>query len=358
MGAHNQEAGRGEVFETRPKTKKSNRVAVLGCPVSRRPQRHPQNGRIGKTEQHTAMEQTLYLDFDEDIPYTLAEAQQTSQALQGYWDAAIGLQDVDGIKPSAYLLEVAERNIKGELSYSEVETLLKDYYAQRGHEAPSDEREADFASARIAHILALAPFSLDAQTLQDYNRMIFEGIRSDAGSWKTADWIKPEPILYGDSVSYGSKDRVAQDLTKALDCEKDTPYIQMDEEYVIQRLSALTSDIWRIHPFNEGNTRTTAAFIARYLKTLGFTIDNAMFRDHSRYFRNALVRDNYQNLPKKVARESIYLRQFFGNLLYGKKHELKNRHLHVRELAPADAAQEEGHGDGSSCEAGHKLPSP
>ncbi|MDR1422329.1 MAG: Fic family protein [Coriobacteriales bacterium] len=277
--------------------------------------------------------------YREEIPYMKSdESDSTAEERRGYWNMAIGLQAVDGIKPSVYLLNLAERSMSGELTYPEVERLLTQYYTNQQSDSFEDAREADFASSRIAHILASASFSLDAATLQDYHRMIFSEIRQDAGVWKTDDWIKHEPILYGDTVIYGSKDRVLKDLSTVFEHEKNTPYLQMDKTYVINRLSSLTSDIWRIHPFNEGNTRATAVFVSKYIRALGFTVDNAPFKENSKYFRDALVRDNYQNLPSEVSRESMYIERFFDNLLYGGTHVLDSEDLMVHQLSDSPSA--------------------
>ena len=93
-----------------------------------------------------------------------------------------------------------------------------------------------------------------------------------------------------------------------------------------------TSSIWQVHPFGEGNTRTTAVFIEKYLNNMGFSVNNDMFKDNSQYFRNALVRSNYGNIPKGIYPEFKYLIMFFENLLEDKSNELNNKKLYVKEL--------------------------
>ena len=87
--------------------------------------------------------------------------------------------------------------------------------------------------------------------------------------------------------------------------------------------------IWQIHPFCEGNTRSTAVFAIKYLRYFGFDINNEAFAKNSWYFRNALVRANYVNYSKNVTATPLFLERFFDNLLFGAKHELHNRDMHI-----------------------------
>ena len=80
-------------------------------------------------------------------------------------------------------------------------------------------------------------------------------------------------------------------------------------------------------PFREGNTRTTAIFTIKYLRSQGFLINNELFEQHSWYFRNALVRANYRNLSKGISYELVFLVRFFRNLLLGENNLLKNRYM-------------------------------
>ena len=102
----------------------------------------------------------------------------------------------------------------------------------------------------------------------------------------------------------------------------------------IQALAGTTAckgvQIWQIHAFREGNTRTTAIFTIQYLRSLGYEVNNEMFAKHSWYFRNALVRINYRNIQKGIDYSPIYLVRFFRNLLLKDGWVLKNRYLHIR----------------------------
>ena len=103
--------------------------------------------------------------------------------------------------------------------------------------------------------------------------------------------------------------------------------MSLDES--IKHLCRFTSNIWQVHPFCEGNTRTTAVFIIKYLRTFGFNINDDVFAENSWYFRNSLVRANYKNFEKNIFDDTIFLEKFFHNLLTKSKYELKNRYTHI-----------------------------
>ncbi len=104
----------------------------------------------------------------------------------------------------------------------------------------------------------------------------------------------------------------------------------MDE--IIHHLAVFISRLWQIHILGEGNTRTTAVFFIKYLRTLGFSATNDIFADHAWYFRNALVRANYTNLQKNIHETTEYLEIFLRNLLLNENNELHNRNLHISQL--------------------------
>ena len=114
--------------------------------------------------------------------------------------------------------------------------------------------------------------------------------------------------------------------------EKEFDYSKLNKEELIKHIAKFTSSIWQVHPFGEGNTRTTAVFIEKYLNNMGFNINNDMFKEYSLYFRNALVRSNYGNIPKGIYPTNDYLIMFFKNLLQGENNKLDNSKLYIKEL--------------------------
>ena len=246
------------------------------------------------------------------------------------WATAIGLQQVDGLKPSPHLYEVAKRHIEGEISASKARNLVDEYYETKtGRELPEDLKEADKVSARIIEVINDEGFFLSPSYIEALHGLIFEGVIRGAGGFREVNIRKHEWVLKDDSVTYGDWKAIGSDLAYAIDREKEFSYAHKTKRQVITHFSRFIADIWKIHPFREGNTRTTAVFAIKYLKELGYPVQSNMFKDNSWYFRNALVRASYENAAKSVAKTFEPLERFFQNLLLGTSHELKSRYLLV-----------------------------
>ncbi len=261
--------------------------------------------------------------------------------LAGLWRTAIGLQKVDGLTPSAYLVETACRNIEGKITIAEAGNLIGEYYKSkkiREEAAKTRTDEADIVSHRIAAILAEPTFSLSPASYVAIHRKLFAGIYKHAGKIRDYNITKREWVLRGDTVMYASYYRLAETLEYDFGREKKFSYARATMDDVISHICQFISGIWQIHPFGEGNTRTTAVFTIKYLRTLGFAVDNEVFAENSYYFRNALVRANYTNLPKGIEETNEYLEAFFRNLLFGEHNNLQSRYLIVGGLDGKDAA--------------------
>lgn len=138
-------------------------------------------------------------------------------------------------------------------------------------------------------------------------------------------------MLDGETVLYASFNSLRATLNFDFDQEKAFNYKGLSSQQVVEHIAHFVADLWQIHIFGEGNARTTAVFIILYLRKLGFkNVDNAQFAEHSWYFRNALVRANYEDLSRSIHKTDKYLVRFFGNVLFGEKHILKNRELHIQ----------------------------
>lgn len=251
------------------------------------------------------------------------------------WGVAIGLQQVDGLTPSKYLIETAKDNIEGKITVDEAAEQVARYYQKNPAKTVQErnEKEADSVSVRIAKLLSTHTFSFRPAELISIHKTLFSGILSDetAGKIRTYDIIKKEPVLNGDTVVYGRAESIAEMLEYDFTQEKDFKYQGLSKREKVERLAKFTSGIWQIHPFAEGNTRTTAVFIIKYLYTLGFKTNNDLFEQNAAYFRNALVRANYRNLEKDVPYTMAYLNKFFGNLLLGENNILDSLEMRIPE---------------------------
>ena len=252
--------------------------------------------------------------------------------LAGLWRTAIGLQKVDGLTPSQYLIDTARRNIEGEITLDEAGKIIGAYYKSksvREEAAKTRTDEADIVSQRIAGILSEPTFSFSPASYVSIHRKLFTGVYKHAGKIRDYNITKSELVLKEDTVRYESADVIVATLEYEFERERKFNYKGLGSAEFIAHFSRFIADVWQIHAFGEGNTRTTAIFAIKYLRTLGYVIENDEFSVNSFYFRNALVRANYTNIPKGVHPTIVYLERFFGNLLLGEKNELKSRYLLV-----------------------------
>ena len=250
---------------------------------------------------------------------------EPDKAHKGYaWSTAIGLQAVDGLKPSKYLIDTAIQNIEGKITMKEAQSLIDSYYKERPVHLSDDERteEADKVSSRIAEILSETAFSFSPNEYISIHRKLFQGIYKHAGKIRDYNITKKEWVLDGATVMYGSASELRATLEYDFSQEKDFSYKGLSMDEIIHHLAVFISRLWQIHIFGEGNTRTTAVFFIKYLRTLGFSATNDIFAENAWYFRNALVRANYTNLQKGIHETTEYLEAFLRNLLLDEKNEL------------------------------------
>ena len=250
---------------------------------------------------------------------------------KGYaWHTAIGLQAVDGLKPSKYLIDTAIKNIEGDISIDEAQELLNTYY-EENPKADTEDRteEADKVAVRIAKILSEKAFSFTPNEYISIHKKLFAGIYGHAGKLRDYNITKKEWVLNGATVLYGSASELRATLDYDFAEEKKFSYKNLSMEDIIHHLALFVSRLWQIHVFGEGNTRTTAVFFIKYLRTLGFDVTNDIFSEIAWYFRNALVRANYNDLKNGVHETTEYLEMFLRNLLLDEKNELHNRSMHI-----------------------------
>ena len=247
------------------------------------------------------------------------------------WHTAIGLQAVDGLKTSEYLVHTAVRNIEGEISFEEANALLQTYYEENPTRDASDRtEEADKVSVRVAALLSERAFSFTPNEYLSIHRKLFSGIYSHAGRIRDYNMTKKEWVLDGATVLYGSATELRATLDYDFSEEKKFSYKNLSMDEIIHHLAVFVSGLWQIHVFGEGNTRTTAVFFIKYLRTLGFDVTNDIFAENAWYFRNSLVRANYNDLKNGIHETTEYLEVFLRNLLLNENHPLHNRTLHIR----------------------------
>lgn len=250
------------------------------------------------------------------------------------WDMAVGLQKVDNLEPSNYLEKLLNENIIGKITIDEVINNLNSYYTEKEEENKLDkkEKECDYVSTRIVELFNDNYFELSVDYIKYIHKYLFQDVYEFAGEFRKIDFSKHEPILNNDSVAYGDHNTLNESLEYDLSLEKQKNYKEMNIVDVIKNITDFSSSIWQVHPFREGNTRTIAVFIEKYLNYLGYHVDNSLFKDKSIYFRNALVRSNYFNNYLNIRENKTYLIKFYENLLLGKNNDLHSKNLIVKDL--------------------------
>ena len=247
------------------------------------------------------------------------------------WKTAIGLQQVDGLKPSEYLIETAKQNIEGVITLDEVHKRIETYYQQHPTKIEEDRtEEADKVSTRIAEILSEQSFAFSPAEYLAIHRRLFKGIYKFAGKIRDYNITKKEWVLNGETVLYASADSLRATLAYDFEQERKFSYKGLNEQEIIEHITHFISNLWQIHVFGEGNTRTTAIFLIKYLRKLGFkNFNNDLFADYSWYFRNSLVRANYEDLARGIFRTDKFLVRFLSNLLLRGNFSLHNREMHI-----------------------------
>ncbi len=281
-------------------------------------------------------------DNPNDFPYQPAPPLDGSARQRAaHWAVASGLQAVDGLAPSEYTSGLMTGYVSGVRELPAIRKLVEDRYRSAASLGPASsddlaaQQEADFVSLRITELLARNAFLFDPGMLDDIHAHLFQDMDEDAfrpGAHKTDALQKQEPILNGDSILYADPSIVDRALKFAFDEERAFAYAPAFDAAQLEHLARFAARIWQVHPFAEGNTRTTAAFLILYLRHLGFDAESEPFERHSRYFRDALVRANYRNARAAAMPDLQPLVRFFDNLLNDAHHELRSDNLRVQAL--------------------------
>lgn len=266
-------------------------------------------------------------EFDQYI----RQGEPSQQERAANWRTAIGLQAVDGLQTSDYLKATAIKHIEGEIDIDQARQLIKTYYQSKTtrETIDDDQQEADKVSANITKILSSVSLDFSAKGFVALHRRIFDGVLKHAGEIRHYDITKKEWVLDSDTVNYLNWEDLYRALDFDIEQERQFSYKHLSLEQQVLHISHFVSGLWQIHPFGEGNTRTTAVFTILYLRHIGFKVENDLFANKSWYFRNALVRANYKNAVKGIDYSPVYLERFFRNLLMGEQWDLRNRYLHI-----------------------------
>lgn len=268
--------------------------------------------------------------------YEIISKTKDGKQKQIYWNIAFGLQDVDNLKPSKFMIDLAIENICGKKTYNDVENEIQAYYDKNIEKNKNlNQQEADLVSLRLVQLLSDKSFRFDYNTYRMYHKYLFNGLdigisKKYIGIFRDYNISKSEPVLNGATVAYTNHFLIKDTLEYDFNEEKNYNYSNKSSNEIVSHIAAFTSNIWQVHSFGEGNTRTTALFILKYIQYLGLeNINNEIFKDNSKYFRNALVRSNYRDISKGIYENNNFLYKFFSNLLLKTNYDLNNQDLYV-----------------------------
>ena len=244
------------------------------------------------------------------------------------WITAAGLQAADNLKTSFFLLKTAAENIAGRISVEDAVQKITEHYAGSAQDACNQAGAADLIAARIVSILCQDPFEFSVSRYPYIHAKLYESICADAGKFQKHSISRREWVLNRELVTYDYSDDFMDRLTAVVGREKadgNMPFLDISVH--IPRLASFISDLWQIHPFEEGNTVTTAVFLIQYLPFKGFPLMNTVFAEYALYFRSALVRANYADPDKGIRSTTYFLELFLRNLLAEEQNELINTSL-------------------------------
>jgi len=256
-----------------------------------------------------------------ELTYTNAEITDKNERRTN-WLAAFGLQDVDNLKVSDYAIDLSEEHIEGNMTIDEVENAISTYYSKidSTEKEIARQNEADIVSARIMRIINNLSNVCGEHSLRRIHKALFKGFDNyGPGLYRACDIIKPEWVLDNDTVQYVHYDDIEDSISVEF----------KNQGHDIVGITSFISRLWHIHPFLEGNTRTVAVFSVKYFRSLGYIVDNAPFENNAKYFRNALVRANYDNRLLGIRKDISFLVAFFENILFNKENITENRKLHI-----------------------------
>lgn len=156
-----------------------------------------------------------------------------------------------------------------------------------------DEAEADYVVYRLKD-LAINPLPGDYHTdhFLKFHYTIFQDIFEWAGTPRTISIYKEEDVLGGQSVEYSDPFDIVTDIHHVLNRMREKDWKAFNHKQLSEEFCDSLAALWKIHPFREGNTRTTITFCCQYIDEMGLRINRKLFEDNAGYVRTALVAYN------------------------------------------------------------------
>ena len=153
---------------------------------------------------------------------------------------------------------------------------------------------------------------LDFDYVKVLHRHIFEDVYPFAGQTRTVQIYKAEAVLGGDTIRYSHPNNIEGHAVNIIDEMNGVNWRSLSLEDRSMMFSKNIAALWQVHPFREGNTRTTMTFASHFAGRNDFPLDKQLFRENASFVRNALVKASdgmyadYQYL-NKIMKDSMVL---------------------------------------------------
>lgn len=175
-------------------------------------------------------------------------------------------------------------------------------------------------------------FDLSIRYLTTIHEYLFKNILFNNGHFRHFNIFKEEEILKLNTIDYPDYHTIPTYLRFAINDQLKLDYSKMNMDEVIMNIAKFISELWVIHPFSDGNTRTTGLFVEKYLKSMGYNVNHDIFKENAIYFREALVRANYENEDLGIKPNYDALINFYNKVLVDSRIELDRNYLYIPEL--------------------------
>ena len=180
------------------------------------------------------------------------------------------------------------RNMRDPYLYETINVLRNKLNIQ--DEELLDRAESDITYIKLASVEELTTDSFDIAFLKKIHRYIFEDLYDWAGNFRTIEMVKGERVLGGDTVRYSHPDNIESECVVVLKRINSVDWKKLSIKETAEKFAKLISNLWQIHPFREGNTRTVITFATLFAVSHSFAMDKQLLKDSASYVRDALVK--------------------------------------------------------------------
>ena len=187
----------------------------------------------------------------------------------------------------------------------------------------------EIVSKRIDEVLKDGEFKLNIKTLTGIHEKLFHDIYLNNGHFRDFNLRIEEEILYGETIQYADFHTIPAFLQFDIRDELKKDYKSMNKDEIVSNIASFAANLWKTHPFNDGNTRTVCIFIEKYLMSMGLNVDNNVFKENGLYYRDALVKACYKNEKFGIEEDLEPLIKIYKKAIFDRSIELDDKDLDI-----------------------------